>query len=95
MNGETFKGVIVPKISSSGAITVDMGQPILDPPKVPTMLAPTVNGAAVDSAIDVSGKTYKSTAVSMGNPHSVCLCLLYTYIHFHTCTLHRLYSYCT
>ena len=85
--------MIVPKISSSGAITVDMGQPILDPPKVPTMLAPTVNGAAVDSAIDVSGKTYKSTAVSMGNPHSVSC--THMYIHIHTCTLHRLYSYCT
>ena len=70
-------GLIIPKITSSGAITVDMGQPILVPPKVPTLLKPTLNGAAVDADIEVAGKTYKTTAVSMGNPHSVCVSRLH------------------
>lgn len=67
----TNAGVIIPRISFDGSITVDMGQPILDPKLVPTLLPPTLNGAAVDANIEVAGRNFKTTAVSMGNPHSV------------------------
>jgi len=67
----TNAGVIIPIVSAEGSITVDMGQPILNPKEVPTLLGPTINGAAVDAEIIVANKIYKTTAVSMGNPHSV------------------------
>ena len=49
-------------------VTVNMGEPILKPELVP------VGGegdAVIDSPIEVDGKEYKMTCVSMGNPHSV------------------------
>jgi diaminopimelate epimerase len=67
----TKAGKIVPKISSSGSVTVDMGNPILASEKVPTTLAPTRDGMAVEANIEVLGKVYQTTCVSMGNPHSI------------------------
>ena len=67
----TNAGKIVPKISEDGSITVDMGKPILEATKVPTTLAATRDGMAVDSIIEAAGTQYMSTCVSMGNPHSV------------------------
>jgi diaminopimelate epimerase len=71
----TNAGLIVPKVSAQGSITVDMGTPILEALKVPSLLQATqvTNSfnAAVESDIVVLGKTYKTTAVSMGNPHTV------------------------
>ena len=67
----TNAGKIVPRISEDGSITVDMGKPILEAVKVPTTLAATKDGMAVDSVIEAAGKQYMSTCVSMGNPHSV------------------------
>lgn len=49
-------------------VTVNMGEPILKPELVP------VEGegdAVIDSPIEVAGKEYRMTCVSMGNPHSV------------------------
>jgi diaminopimelate epimerase len=48
-----------------------MGKPVLQSDLVPTTLAATQNGMAVDSPIEAAGITLKSTCVSMGNPHSV------------------------
>lgn len=67
----TNAGVIIPKITSTGSITVDMGQPILIPDKIPTLLKPTIDNKVIDADIEINGKIYKTTAVSMGNPHSV------------------------
>eukprot|EP00600_Ochromonadales_sp_CCMP1393_P009635 CAMPEP_0174956128 /NCGR_PEP_ID=MMETSP0004_2-20121128/1358_1 /TAXON_ID=420556 /ORGANISM="Ochromonas sp., Strain CCMP1393" /LENGTH=302 /DNA_ID=CAMNT_0016204119 /DNA_START=187 /DNA_END=1095 /DNA_ORIENTATION=- len=75
----TGAGVITPKITADGSITVDMGEPILTPEQVPTTLQatdssglPTGSGpAAVDASMVVDGITYQTTAVSMGNPHSI------------------------
>ncbi|MGH7856843.1 MAG: diaminopimelate epimerase [Candidatus Binatia bacterium] len=49
-------------------VTVDMGEPILDPPRIPVRAeTPRV----VDLPLDVGGTTWRITCVSMGNPHCV------------------------
>jgi diaminopimelate epimerase len=67
----TGAGTIIPKLNADGSITVDMGKPILQAETVPTKLAATKEGAAVESEVQALGKTYKATAVSMGNPHAI------------------------
>ena len=68
----TLSGKIIPEISIDGMVTVDMGYPTLKAEDVPTKLAVTKDdGSAIESDININGKIYKSTAVSMGNPHSI------------------------
>ncbi len=50
------------------SVTVDMGEPCL---KSTTQLA-TPDGSMLRETIEVSGKSYCGTFVSMGNPHFVC-----------------------
>lgn len=50
------------------AVKVNMGAPILKAEEVPVI---SKNRQVVDEAIDVAGRTYKMTCVSMGNPHAV------------------------
>ena len=53
-------------------VCVDMGEPVLDGPAVPTTLAPTREGGRVVAApVDLGGRQLTVTAVSMGNPHAV------------------------
>ena len=59
-----------------GSVTVDMGSPVLEPDLIPAIIQPgqelnEESGALVSVPITVKGKEYKTTAVSMGNPHSV------------------------
>lgn len=95
---ETGAGRVVPQIitDDSGqvkSICVDMGEPILDPVKIPFTVSAkpsdthgnlTAQGEkidqrpagmpgrmAVDIPINVNGRTFNVTAVSMGNPHAV------------------------
>lgn len=49
-------------------VKVNMGAPILEAEEVPVI---SKNRQVVDEAIDVAGRTYKMTCVSMGNPHAV------------------------
>ena len=49
-------------------VRVDMGEPILDPDKIP-VVADT--DRVIDQPIEVCGKTWRMTCVSMGNPHAV------------------------
>ncbi len=49
-------------------VRVDMGEPVLEPDRIP-MLADT--DRVVDQPIEVCGKTWNMTCVSMGNPHAV------------------------
>eukprot|EP00595_Chromulina_sp_UTEXLB2642_P000428 CAMPEP_0196761066 /NCGR_PEP_ID=MMETSP1095-20130614/176_1 /TAXON_ID=96789 ORGANISM="Chromulina nebulosa, Strain UTEXLB2642" /NCGR_SAMPLE_ID=MMETSP1095 /ASSEMBLY_ACC=CAM_ASM_000446 /LENGTH=214 /DNA_ID=CAMNT_0042110129 /DNA_START=167 /DNA_END=807 /DNA_ORIENTATION=- len=67
----TNAGVIIPTVKSSGLVTVDMGKPILDSIKVPTLLRPTKENVAVESSFDALGYSFKATCVSMGNPHAI------------------------
>lgn len=70
---ETGAGILTPKLILEGdqvkLIRVDMGKPILEGDKIP------VRGyglqQVVNQPIEVAGKTYFMTCVSMGNPHCV------------------------
>lgn len=69
---ETLAGVkhldlIIENGICTGA-SVDMGEPILAPAKVPVIFD---GDKMVNEDVIVKGKTYKVTAVSMGNPHAI------------------------
>jgi len=49
------------------AATVDMGAPILDGREIPV----DRDGRVIDFQLEVAGREYRITAVSMGNPHCV------------------------
>lgn len=49
-------------------ITVDMGEPILDPLLIPVNID---KKPVLDYPLDVNGKIWKISCVSMGNPHAV------------------------
>ena len=50
------------------SVTVDMGEPILEPKRIPVVSAEEV---FVDEPVSIFGKIFHMTAVSMGNPHAV------------------------
>lgn len=49
-------------------VTVDMGEPILEPSKIPTTLP---GNPVVNMPLAVGGHTFDVTSVSLGNPHCV------------------------
>lgn len=49
------------------SVAVDMGEPILEGPRIPV----AAEGRVVDAPLEVGGQTYRVTCVSMGNPHCV------------------------
>jgi diaminopimelate epimerase len=65
---ETLAGVIRPRLVRD-QVEVDMGEPILEGRKIPV----NADGEIKDYALEVDGKSYRVTCVSMGNPH----CVLY------------------
>lgn len=68
----TKAGTIVPVINPDGTVTVDMGPPELDAPKVPCLLTPNFSqNSVVEQDIRANNKEWKVSAVSMGNPHAV------------------------
>lgn len=73
---ETLSGIKTLKIEAADGkaqtVTVDMGAPELAPQKIPTKNV--AGDKIVDMPIDVAGKKYNITAVSMGNPHAVVFC---------------------
>jgi diaminopimelate epimerase len=71
-NIDTLAGNIVPVMNKDGSITVDMGEPILDAIRVPTTLTANADSdSVVEQSYECNGKTWKISAVSMGNPHAV------------------------
>lgn len=77
---ETRAGRVIPEIITDDSgrvklISVDMGEPVLDPAKVPFVISDQATfapgSAAVNVPINVDGKNFNITAVSMGNPHAV------------------------
>ena len=70
---ETGAGILVPKIMEEGGkvtgVRVDMGEPRLLAAEIP--VTGYGDGKVVDENIEVLGKVYKMTCVSMGNPHAV------------------------
>ena len=51
-------------------VTVDMGRAILLPDRIPVNL-PAEGGAVINQPLDVNGRRYHVTCLSMGNPHCV------------------------
>lgn len=70
---ETLGGIKTIELifDKSGAVTgatVDMGKPILEPNLIPVNMQ---GERIINAPIDVDGKTYYVTCLSMGNPHCV------------------------
>ncbi|MGD0896275.1 MAG: diaminopimelate epimerase [Thermoguttaceae bacterium] len=75
---ETGRGVLTLDLEMAEGrvrrVRVDMGQPILQPERIPTTLPGNPqqpDGAVVDAPLTVSGRNLAVTCVSMGNPHCV------------------------
>ncbi len=70
---KTSAGILTPKIIfENGKITgvrVDMGKPRLNASEIPVV--GLGDGQIINQPIEVLGKTYHITCVSMGNPHAV------------------------
>jgi diaminopimelate epimerase len=74
MTIETGAGVLALQLDTDGSdrvkqVTVDMGSPILDAPKIPTTLVSS--GQVVNHSVQFNGRTCDVTCVSMGNPHCI------------------------
>ncbi len=69
---ETLRGILEAKLFIEGdkvdSVEINMDSPILEGLKIPT----TINkNPIIDEPIEIEGKEYLFTAVSMGNPHAV------------------------
>ena len=67
---DTLAGVITPQMQENAEVKVDMGTPFLTAAKIPTTLA-AADDKVVDLSLEVDGKTWAVTCVSMGNPHCI------------------------
>ncbi len=71
MRIETDAGTKTVQLETRGdrveRVTVDMGEPILDGPRIPV----AAEGRVIDAPLEVEGTVYRITCVSMGNPHCV------------------------
>lgn len=70
----TRAGIIVPRMEDDGRVTVDMGEPILEPARVPfdtAGLEGRVEGVDTLWPLALPGGTRWISVVSMGNPHAV------------------------
>lgn len=65
----TLGGVMMIKIQGD-SIKVDMGIPMLAADQIPTTLA-AADDQVVNAPLEVAGKTWQVTCVSMGNPHCI------------------------
>ena len=69
---ETLGGVRTLQLHTEGgrvsAVTVDMGQPVLQPDRIPVLAG---GSAAVNLPLEAGGRSWEVTCLSMGNPHAV------------------------
>ena len=70
---ETGAGILTPRIVRENGkiigVKVNMGEPVLEAEKIP--VAGFGNDRVISEEIEVLGKRYRATCVSMGNPHCV------------------------
>ncbi len=66
----TLAGVMSPQLVADGMVKVDMGLPRLLASEIPTTLAPA-NEKVINQHLEVAGKSWAVTCVSMGNPHCI------------------------
>jgi diaminopimelate epimerase len=64
---ETAGGIIVPRLTDDGEVTVDMGVPRFAAADVPF----TGGSGAPEELLDVGGTPVRVSVLSMGNPHAV------------------------
>ena len=67
---QTLAGAILPQLLPDGQVKVDMGQPKLLASEIPTTLA-SANSKVIEESLEVDGKVWSATCVSMGNPHCI------------------------
>ncbi|MEM6610806.1 MAG: diaminopimelate epimerase [Cyanobacteria bacterium P01_C01_bin.72] len=67
---DTLAGLIVPKLTSNGEVTVDMGEPELLAANIPTSMDGG-DGKVVAQPLEVADRPWLVTTVSMGNPHCI------------------------
>lgn len=65
---KTLAGTIIPKVNNDGTITVNMGNPIFTPEKVPVQ---SENTPVLNEKLEVQNKEFSFNAISMGNPHCI------------------------
>lgn len=75
---QTLGGVIEPRLTADGRVSVNMGAPVFDPACIPfdaTSLQPQASGAWQKWPLDLDGQEPGGTVfmalVSIGNPHAV------------------------
>ncbi|MCL2847319.1 MAG: carbamoyl-phosphate synthase large subunit [Firmicutes bacterium] len=72
---ETLAGIkeldLITKNGIVSSVKVNMGKADLSPEKIPVRLKANKDGAVINKTIEVGGKEYNITTVSMGNPHAV------------------------
>ena len=66
----TLAGVITPQLMADGQVKVDMGLPKLLAGEIPTTLT-AADTKVINQPLEVAGKTWEVTCVSMGNPHCI------------------------
>ncbi|NJM72994.1 MAG: diaminopimelate epimerase [Scytonema sp. RU_4_4] len=66
----TLAGVMTPQLMPDGQVKVDMGIPGLLASEIPTTMNPA-NEKVIDQPLEVAGKTWDVTCISMGNPHCI------------------------
>jgi diaminopimelate epimerase len=66
----TLAGLITPEVQIDGQVRVNMGPPRLLAQEIPTTLA-AADEKVINAPLDVAGKTWAVTCVSMGNPHCI------------------------
>lgn len=70
---ETGAGILTPRIVKENGkiigVEVNMGEPVLEAEKIP--VSGFGNDRVISEEIEVLGKRYRATCVSMGNPHCV------------------------
>lgn len=72
---ETLSGIKTLKVEEKDgkavSLTVDMGEPILKPCDIPAIFDADL---MINEPVEIGGREYRITAVSMGNPHAVVFC---------------------
>ncbi|MBD2355622.1 diaminopimelate epimerase [Tolypothrix sp. FACHB-123] len=66
----TLAGVMSPQLMADGQVKVDMGLPKLLASEIPTTLG-AADIKVINQPLEVGGKTWEVTCVSMGNPHCI------------------------
>lgn len=64
---QTLGGLITPRIEADGRVSVDMGAPVFDNPRIPFIS----DSNALTQPLALKGDMVQISALSMGNPHAV------------------------